>query len=145
MHSGMICHVICLKAAMAEGEFSMERRRLGSKPQGAKVKAEVSSSLLCLHCKCLLKMLEVKTAPVNHCLTPLFGKGHSVKEVSLMSFGPSKGIFLLWFQGADTLLPVLCRLAEQHKQGHVLSEFIILESREGREKCLYLCISLLCY
>lgn len=63
MHSGMVCHVICLKTAMAEGEFSMERRRLGSKPQGGKAEAEVSSSLLCLHCKCLLKMLKVKTAP----------------------------------------------------------------------------------
>lgn len=39
MHNGMICHVTCLKEVMAEGEFSMERRRLGLKPQGGKAQA----------------------------------------------------------------------------------------------------------
>lgn len=35
----MICYVVCLKAAIAEGEFSVERRRLELKPQGGKVQA----------------------------------------------------------------------------------------------------------
>lgn len=144
MHNSMICYVTCLKAVMAEGEFSLERRRLELKHRVGKFRL-VSSSLLCLYCKWLLKMLKVKTAPINHCLVHSVWKGTLVKGVSPMSSSPPKGMFPLWFQGAGTLLLVLCRLAEQHKQGHVTSEFIISKSREGREKCLYLCISLLCY
>lgn len=144
MHSGMICHVMCLKAGMAEGEFSMGRRR--SKPQGGKVQAgEFQFAVPVLQMP--PEDVQGKNCSNKLLFDPplLFGKGCVVKEGSLMSFSPSKGMFLLWFQGAGTLLLVLCRLAEQQKQGHVSSEFIILKSREGREERLYLCISLLCY
>ena len=56
-----------------------------------------------------------------------------------------KTIILMVSMGLTLRTLSLTRLAKQCKQEYVISEFVILKSGEGREKCLYLHISLLCY
>lgn len=69
-----ICHVTCLKEVMAEGEFSVERRRLGLKPRGGKVQAgEFQFAVPVLQTP--PEGARGKTAPINHCLTHPVEKG----------------------------------------------------------------------
>lgn len=144
MHNSMICYVVCLKAAIAEGEFSVERRRLELKPQGGKVQAGEFQFAVPV-----LPMAPEDAQGENCSNKSLFGPPcleRDIVEGSLPHvLQPFQRNVPIWSQGAGTLLLVLCSLAEQHKQGHVTSEFIISKSREGMEKCLYLCISLLRY